>query len=115
MLIDFTGKTAVVTGGANRIGLSIARRLAESGGKVWILDLDTERPEETARAIGASGLVADVTSRVSLEEAFGRAPVPDIVVANAGMGVNRTLVDTDRKSTRLNSSHIQKSRMPSSA
>ena len=29
--------------------------------------------------------------------------------------VERNLVDTDRKSTRLNSSHIQKSRMPSSA
>ena len=37
-----------------------------------------------------------------------------------GLGLNRIgrvaeLPDTDRKSTRLNSSHIQKSRMPSSA
>ena len=29
--------------------------------------------------------------------------------------VNQAYEDTDRKSTRLNSSHIQKSRMPSSA
>ena len=30
-------------------------------------------------------------------------------------GTERSLYDQDRKSTRLNSSHIQKSRMPSSA
>ena len=32
-----------------------------------------------------------------------------------GPGENAGVVDIDRKSTRLNSSHIQKSRMPSSA
>ena len=33
----------------------------------------------------------------------------------SGLAVGRTLIAIDRKSTRLNSSHIQKSRMPSSA
>jgi len=33
----------------------------------------------------------------------------------ATLGANFEVVDLDRKSTRLNSSHIQKSRMPSSA
>ena len=36
-------------------------------------------------------------------------------VVDAAVAVNAVLAVTDRKSTRLNSSHIQKSRMPSSA
>ena len=46
-----------------------------------------------------------------------------VLILVGGMGANMLFhhdtinnpVDTDRKSTRLNSSHIQKSRMPSSA
>ena len=35
--------------------------------------------------------------------------------AHARVGANASLWDTDRKSTRLNSSHVKRSRMPSSA
>ena len=37
------------------------------------------------------------------------------VINGAGEVVEQPIVSTDRKSTPLNSSHIQKSRMPSSA
>lgn len=84
MRLDFHGKTAVVTGGANGIGLAAAQVLAACGASVWILDLKKERPEEIAASFGAQGCVADVTDRASLEAAFDRAGAVDVVVANAG-------------------------------
>ena len=46
MRVDFTGRTAAVTGGANGIGLAIARSLADCGATVYILDLERENPAE---------------------------------------------------------------------
>ena len=40
---------------------------------------------------------------------------PDKVLVDLKIVTDDTIVEVDRKSTRLNSSHIQKSRMPSSA
>ena len=51
---------------------------------------------------------------VAYATALGDDPYSDGIIAMASAeGINTDLVD--RKSTRLNSSHIQKSRMPSSA
>lgn len=85
MSLDFTGRTAVITGGANGIGLACARALAAGGATVWIFDLERERPADVAAAFRARAAVADVTDRGSLEAAFAQSGPPDIVVANAGM------------------------------
>jgi len=85
MPLDFRGKTAVVTGGSNGIGLAAARALAAGGADVSIFDLAREKPAEAAAAFGGKGLVADVADRKSLEAAFGAVGAPDIVVANAGV------------------------------
>jgi meso-butanediol dehydrogenase/(S,S)-butanediol dehydrogenase/diacetyl reductase len=87
MPLDFSGKVAAVTGGANGIGLAAARALAAGGAQVWIFDLERERPEEVARSLGGRGCPVDVTDPVSIDAAFEKAGAPDIVVANAGMGV----------------------------
>lgn len=76
----------MVTGGANGIGLAAARALAAGGARVWIFDLERERPEESARALGGHGCHVDVTDRASIDAAFERSGAPDIVVANAGIG-----------------------------
>ncbi len=47
--MNFQGKSAVVTGGANGIGLAIAKGVAAAGGSVWIFDLASENPAEAAR------------------------------------------------------------------
>ena len=93
MELDFTGKTAIVTGGANGIGLAVARQLRVSGAEVWIFDLARERPDEVAQTIGARGVPADVTDRSSLERAFETVPALDILAANAGIGVNEEIFD----------------------
>ena len=84
MSLDFSGKTAVVTGGANGIGFAIARAFATGGANVWILDLEREDPARAAASIGAAGLIADVADRASLDRAFALSGPPDIVAANAG-------------------------------
>ena len=94
MTFDFSGKRAVVTGGANGIGLAAARALAAGGATVWIFDLERERPGDVAAAIGGHGAVVDVTDRDSIDAAFASVDAPDIVVANAGIGSEAGIGDT---------------------
>jgi meso-butanediol dehydrogenase/(S,S)-butanediol dehydrogenase/diacetyl reductase len=96
MLIDFSGNVAVVTGGANGIGLAIAKRLAACGATTYILDLGRERPAEIAAAFGAHGIVADCSSRDQIEHAFGSLPsAPDVVMVNAGMVIESEFLSFD--------------------
>src|SRR5436190_4504689 len=95
MQFDFTGKTAVVTGGANGIGRAAARLLAGSGADVWVLDRAEEHPLEKVAGFGAHGTAADVTDRASMDAAFEQAGHEiDIVVACAGTVSEATLADT---------------------
>ncbi len=87
MAIDVGGKTAVITGGANGIGLACAQALVDGGASVWIFDLDRERPREVAAEIGARGAAVDVTVRASIDAGFALSGAPDILIANAGMAV----------------------------
>jgi len=93
-LLDLTGKTAIVTGGALGIGLGIAERLAEAGANVVIANRTAEEGEKVASALTQKGLKAKaIKTDVSLEEdvknlvketagAFGQI---DILVNNAGI------------------------------
>ena len=94
MSLDFNGKLAVVTGGANGIGLGAARALAAGGARVWIFDLARERPEEVGRSLGGYGCHVDITDRASIDAAFEQSGAPDIVVANAGMAMWAPLEET---------------------
>lgn len=83
------GRRAVVTGGAQGIGAAIARRLADEGAQVAILDLD-------AAAAGSVlpsphlGITCDVTDTASVDQAFAQVQAAfggvDILVNNAGIG-----------------------------
>ena len=64
IMYDFTGQTAVVTGGSRGIGRAIARRLFESGATVWVWDID---PVELP---GAQTLRADVTNPQDIANAL---------------------------------------------
>lgn len=84
MVLDLSGRRALVTGGANGIGRAISEALADCGAQVFVADLPRERPAERAAEFGAVGLEADVTDLDSLGRAFSEAGPLDIVVANAG-------------------------------
>ncbi|MEX0923494.1 MAG: SDR family NAD(P)-dependent oxidoreductase [Rhodovibrionaceae bacterium] len=84
-------KTALVTGAAGGLGLAIARRLAEDGLAVAVVDIDAAGAEKAAAGIaGGRGYGCDVTDEVavgalldSIERDFGACP--DVLVNNAGI------------------------------
>lgn len=93
-IMNFRGKTAVVTGGANGIGLAIAKKLAAAGASVCIFDVASENPHDAAAAAGCVASITDVTDQRALQQAFDSAPVPDVVVVNAGMARGAGLEET---------------------
>lgn len=89
------GKSAVVTGGAQGIGLAIGRRLAQHGAGVVLVDVDPARAEAAAEQLSAEtgatvvGFGCDVTAedevRAAATETVNRFGGLDIWVNNAGI------------------------------
>jgi 3-oxoacyl-[acyl-carrier protein] reductase len=96
--IDLTGQVAVVTGGAQGIGLAIARRLIASGARVSLWDRDPAALQQAQAALGqqTGAETVDVTDLAGLQAAHARVestlgPV-SILVNSAGIaGSNATL------------------------
>ena len=89
---DFTGRVALVTGGADGIGLAIARRLAAGGARVVIADLDREAAVARATGLGPRhlGRAADVADAAQVEALVAGVIADcgrlDVLVNNAGIG-----------------------------
>jgi NAD(P)-dependent dehydrogenase (short-subunit alcohol dehydrogenase family) len=101
---SLAGKTALVTGAARGIGLETARRLAQRGASVALLDLDLDETTEAAQPLGdrALAIAADVTDAAAMDVAVERVVERfgglDVVVANAGVAPPTrpmTVVDND--------------------
>lgn len=90
-VFDFTGKVALVTGGASGIGLAVAQAFVDRGTRLILLDRDP-RVEAVAETIGGQGnhlgLVVDLTDDAALAAAVNRVVATcgriDILVNNAG-------------------------------
>ena len=113
-------KTALIIGASRGLGLEMVRQYRAAG---W-LTIGTYRTEDQRpllASVGATALQLDVLEPggfANLARALEGTNI-DVCVYNAGVFGPRTAdvpeAEIDRKSTRLNSSHITPSRMPSSA
>jgi NAD(P)-dependent dehydrogenase (short-subunit alcohol dehydrogenase family) len=65
--------TALVTGGASGMGEATARRLAEAGAHVVVVDRDAGRGETVAKELDGTFAAADVTDETSMQAAVGAA------------------------------------------
>jgi 3-oxoacyl-[acyl-carrier protein] reductase len=87
--LDLNGRNAVVTGGASGLGFAIAERLALSGAKVVIWDIDDEAARAAAKKLGGFAIVADVGDLAAVTHAVGNTlglvPAIDVLVNNAGI------------------------------
>ena len=90
---DFSGKVAVVTGGAGILCAEICRSLAAAGARVAVLDLNTVAAETLAAGIRATGAEAigvgcNVLDKVSIEAAaqavLAKYSRVDILINGAG-------------------------------
>jgi NAD(P)-dependent dehydrogenase (short-subunit alcohol dehydrogenase family) len=93
---ELEGRVCVITGAGRGIGAATARRMAEVGGRIAILDVNEASAEETATALRDGGGDArayqvDVTSEEAVAAAakavaqdFGGV---DVLVNNAGIGL----------------------------
>jgi len=82
------GQVAVVTGAAGAIGSATAAAFAAAGAEVALLDIDRDRAQARADAVGGIALACDVTDPASVAAAFERVVETfggvDIAVSNAG-------------------------------
>src|SRR5688572_4373326 len=94
---------AIVTGAARGIGSQIARCFAEEGARVIVADLDEDRAQHVAASITATGGMAiaagvDITAQQQVERltdlAVSRFGKLDVLVNNAGVGMNQPLLST---------------------
>tara|TARA_R110002073_G_scaffold57500_5_gene146038 strand:- start:145 stop:879 length:735 start_codon:yes stop_codon:yes gene_type:complete len=88
-MANFNGQTAVITGGAQGIGLATATRLISDGCEVMIWDMDEEKGLEAAKSLGCHFLKIDQTENNLVEEATEETirlmKKIDILVCSAGI------------------------------
>ncbi len=98
------GKTAIITGGANGIGLAACERFAEEGARVIMADFDETAGREqqaqfTDKGLDVTFVQVDVVNRTSVThlvektiELFGKI---DILINNAGITKDAMLTKMD--------------------
>jgi len=90
--MDYSGRRAIVTGGASGIGLAIAQGLAQRGCKVAIVDVNLSAAKSAAASLGHGvvALVCDVSKHEAVEALCGDTEaalggIVNLVFANAGV------------------------------
>ena len=105
-MTKFTGKTAVISGGAEGIGLSIAKALGEQKMNIVLTDIDATNLQKAAAELETSGVpvlaavldVADEAQWQSVSErAIERFGKIHMVVNNAGVGGGSGPIESQEK------------------
>jgi NAD(P)-dependent dehydrogenase (short-subunit alcohol dehydrogenase family) len=105
------GRTAVVTGATNGIGLHTARELARAGAEVVLAVRDVARGEEVRDRVDAAAVVqldlADLASvRTAADELRERWPRLDVLVNNAGVMAPPRSETPDRFELQMATNHF---------
>jgi NAD(P)-dependent dehydrogenase (short-subunit alcohol dehydrogenase family) len=102
MVIDLSGKTAVITGASRGLGEAMSLALADAGARIALVARDVERLKAVKSSIETKGgkaelFAADVTSEQDvarlqheLQSDFG---APQILINNAGTNIRKPLID----------------------
>jgi len=100
--MKLSGKTALVTGGAQGLGRAAAVAIAREGAAIVVADVLGELAEQTAEELRADGadalaVLADIGNPESVSKAFANTKKKfgrlDILVNNAGIAPNRLLME----------------------
>lgn len=98
-MTDLSGRTALVTGGAQGLGEGMARALAAAGAKVAVADLKDDQGAKVAESIGGTFVHLDVTDDASWEAGAAAAVDAlgglDILVNNAGVEITSLVTELD--------------------
>lgn len=103
---QFAGKTAVISGGAEGIGLSIAQALGDQKMNIVIADIDQENLQKAGSDLEAAGIsvltvALDVADEVQWQEvasqALARFGKIHMVVNNAGVGGDTGPIESQDK------------------
>lgn len=98
-MTDLSGRTALVTGGAQGLGEGMARALAAAGAKVAVADLQDDQGAKVAESIGGTFVHLDVTDDSSWEAGMAAAVDGlgglDILVNNAGVEITSLITELD--------------------
>ncbi|MFO1508193.1 MAG: SDR family oxidoreductase [Steroidobacteraceae bacterium] len=98
-MIDFAGRTALVTGGGSGIGRGIAEAFDKLGARVVVAEIDRARADDVRASLGTDALVSVTDVRdtpqvdallTEVEQRYGRL---DILVNNVGdfLGISKSL------------------------
>ena len=100
-MIDFAGRTAFVTGGANGVGIGIVRNLLEAGAKVAIADVRQDSIDQALATLDnreVMGVQLDVRSRegfaAAAEEVEAKFGPVSLVFNNAGVNLFQPIEDS---------------------
>lgn len=120
--MPFKGKTAIVTGAGQGIGLALARSLAARGVQILVSDLSAERADSAAREVGGVAHDGDLRRpevvAEMVETAQSRFGHVDILISNAGFALGEPDGPTSRDDSHWQSSwdlhvmaHLRASRL----